>query len=328
MEITRTKVLGYFEEFKSKKVLIIGDVMIDSYMWGKVNRISPEAPIPIVSITNREYRLGGAANVALNIKSMGAEPFLCSIIGDDIEAHTFTSLLTENSLSAEGVIKLSDRKTTIKTRIISGSQHLLRVDDEVDSLISKSASELLISKAKNIIQTHKIDIVIFEDYDKGVLSFDSISQIIEFAKQNSVLTAVDPKKRNFNLYAGVDLFKPNFKEFNEGRKLELEKSNLEGINAAAKHFLDEFSIGKLLLTLSDLGIFISDNKNQFHFPAELRNVADVSGAGDSVISIASLLLSVGASICEIAYISNIAGGLVCEKSGVVPIVYDELLAQF
>ncbi|HPX77096.1 MAG TPA: PfkB family carbohydrate kinase, partial [Bacteroidales bacterium] len=315
MEISKTQILSYLEKFKTKRVLIIGDVMIDSYMWGVVNRISPEAPIPIVSVVNREYRMGGAANVAFNIKSLGAEPILCAVVGQDEKGKIFKDLLKQNSMSDEGLLSLPDRKTTIKTRIICGSQHMLRVDDEVDTEIDEKSSEILVEKVEKIIAKQKIDLIIFEDYDKGVLNPKFISKVIKIAKENSIFTAVDPKKRNFNSYNGVDLFKPNFKEFCEGTKSEISKTDLKEIAKSAQKFLESSAINTLLLTLSEHGVFISDVKNNFHFPAERRLIADVSGAGDTVISVAGLLLSAGASLSEIASISNIAGGLVCEKSG-------------
>lgn len=328
MEISKTQILSYLEKFKTKRVLIIGDVMIDSYMWGVVNRISPEAPIPIVSVVNREYRMGGAANVAFNIKSLGAEPILCAVVGQDEKGKIFRDLLKQNSMSDEGLLSLPDRKTTIKTRIICGSQHMLRVDDEVDTEIDEKSSEILVEKVEKIIAKQKIDLIIFEDYDKGVLNPKFISKVIKIAKKNSIFTAVDPKKRNFNSYNGVDLFKPNFKEFCEGTKSEISKTDLKEIAKSAQKFLESSAISTLLLTLSEHGVFISDIKNNFHFPAERRLIADVSGAGDTVISVAGLLLSAGASLSEIASISNIAGGLVCEKSGVVPIEPEELQNEF
>jgi len=328
MEISKTQILSYLEKFKTKRVLIIGDVMIDSYMWGVVNRISPEAPIPIVSVVNREYRMGGAANVAFNIKSLGAEPILCAVVGQDEKGKIFKDLLKQNSMSDEGLLSLPDRKTTIKTRIICGSQHMLRVDDEVDTEIDEKSSEILVEKVEKIIAKQKIDLIIFEDYDKGVLNPKFISKVIKIAKENSIFTAVDPKKRNFNSYNGVDLFKPNFKEFCEGTKSEISKTDLKEIAKSAQKFLESSAINTLLLTLSEHGVFISDVKNNFHFPAERRLIADVSGAGDTVISVAGLLLSAGASLSEIASISNIAGGLVCEKSGVVPIETEELQNEF
>lgn len=328
MEAKRDDVRILLEKFKSKNVLILGDIMIDSYMWGKVNRISPEAPIPVVSVVRREYRLGGAANVALNIRSLGAEPILCSVVGVDEKATIFRDLLKNNNMCSDGIISHPNRKTTIKTRVISGSQHLLRVDDEVDNPIEDDISDILIDTVKRICGERKIDLIIFEDYDKGVLTSYNISKLVNFAKSQGIFTAVDPKKRSFMCYSGVDLFKPNHKEFCEGIKKEVPKNDALTINDAAQIFLKQTSIAILLLTLSEHGIFVSNSKKYYHIPAEIRDIADVSGAGDTVISVAGLLLSCGADMESIANISNIAGGLVCEKTGVVPICPDELLSQF
>lgn len=328
MEVKRSDVRILLEKFRTKKVLILGDIMIDSYMWGKVNRISPEAPIPVVSITGREYRLGGAANVALNVKSLGAEPILCSVVGVDEKASIFRELLEKNNMSSDGIISHPNRKTTIKTRVISGSQHLLRVDDEIETPIEDEVSDMLIETVKRICNENKIDVIIFEDYDKGVLTSYNISKLVSFAKSKGICTAVDPKKRNFLYYSGVNLFKPNHKEFSEGIKTEIPKNNFPAINYAAQTFLKESDIAILLLTLSEHGVFVSNSQKYYHVPAEIRNIADVSGAGDTVISVAGLLLSCGVGMEDIAGISNIAGGLVCEKTGVEPIKPEELLNQF
>jgi rfaE bifunctional protein kinase chain/domain len=328
MEFKRKDIAGFISQFSSKRVLIVGDVMVDSYMWGKVNRISPEAPIPVVSVTGREYRLGGAANVALNIKSLGAEPILCSVIGDDDKAVVFYDLLKQNSMSAVGLVKLAGRKTTIKTRIISGSQHLLRVDDEIDTPLENEASDILVARIKEICSKSKIDLIIFEDYDKGVLTNYNIPLIVEFAKSMGIVTAVDPKKRNFMNYRGVNLFKPNHKEFCEGTKSEIAKNDFVNLKSAGEKFLAETENQYLFLTLSEHGVFISDANKSYSRPAVLRDIADVSGAGDTVISLAGLLLCSGADMQTIATVSNIAGGLVCEKAGVVPVNPQELILEF
>jgi rfaE bifunctional protein kinase chain/domain len=328
MEFKRKDISELIKQFTTKRVLIIGDVMVDSYMWGKVNRISPEAPIPVVSVTGREYRLGGAANVALNIKSLGAEPILCSVIGDDDKALVFSDLLKQNSMRADGLVKLSGRKTTTKTRIISGSQHLLRVDDEIDTALENSDSDILVARIKELCSKSKIDLIIFEDYDKGVLTDYNLPLIIEFAKSMGIVTAVDPKKRNFMNYRGVNLFKPNHKEFCEGTKSEIAKNDFVNLKTAGEKFLAETGNQYLLLTLSEHGVYITDNKSSYHQPAVLRDISDVSGAGDTVISVAGLLLCAGADMETIATISNIAGGLVCEKAGVVPVNPHELILEF
>jgi rfaE bifunctional protein kinase chain/domain len=328
MTIAKEKVYNYLSSFKNKKVLIVGDVMIDSYMWGNANRISPEAPIPIVSITNKDYRLGGAANVALNISALNAVPYLCSIIGTEQYGNIFKNLLKQNNLSDKGIICSEKRATTVKTRVISNGQQLLRVDEEIETSLTIEQTEFLFSKIKEITQNHAIDIIIFEDYDKGIITPLLIEKITKLASEHGILTTVDPKKKNFEFYNNVDLFKPNFLEFTEGLKVEILKNDIECIKTYTKEFIENRNIRNLMITLSEYGILISDKNTNYHYPAMLRNIADVSGAGDTVISIASLLLASGATLSEIAEISNIAGGLVCGKVGVVPINTQELKACF
>ncbi len=308
----------FFENLSRKKVLVVGDVMIDSYMIGSVNRISPEAPVPVVSIDERKYRLGGAANVALNVAAFGTRVYLCSIIGNDEKGKIFRSLLKENNLPDNGIISSENRKTTTKTRIISGGQHLLRIDDEDDSPISDDLKDIILSRISQIIDNEEIDILIFEDYDKGVLSPELIHKITALCRQNKIKTTVDPKKRNFDAYRDITLFKPNLKEFCEGCKIE-KNNNVEFLKPYAKDFIHKNNIDILMITLSENGILICTRKDYVHIPAEIRDIVDVSGAGDTVISVASLLLTTTESVREIARIANFAGGIVCEKIGVVPI---------
>ncbi len=307
-----------FDKFSDKKVIIVGDVMIDSYMIGNVNRISPEAPVPVVSVSDKKYRLGGAANVALNVAAFGAQAYLCSIIGNDDKGVIFKNLLRENNLPDNGIISSENRKTTCKTRIISGGQHLLRIDDEDDSQISNELKELILFRISQIIENEHIDVLIFEDYDKGILSPELIHKITALCRQNKIKTTVDPKKRNFDAYKDVTLFKPNLKEFCEGCKIEKTK-DLETLKPHAREFLFRNNLDILMITLSENGILICTRKDFVHIPAEIRDIVDVSGAGDTVISVASLLLTTTESVREIARISNFAGGIVCEKVGVVPI---------
>lgn len=316
-----------FQNFNNKNILIIGDVMVDSYLWGKVDRISPEAPVPVISVTKRENRLGGAANVALNLKALGANPILCSIIGDDEKGHIFKEILHNTNLTDKGIVVSGKRKTTVKTRIISGTQHTLRVDDEETGFINESLEKILFECIQSIIKADKIDAVIFEDYDKGTITPSLIEKTTSITNTYHIPTLVDPKKRNFLEYKNVTLFKPNFKELIEGLKLEIEKTDFEEIFAAAKQMINSFNIKYMFITLSELGVFICDKDNYHHIPAVIRQIADVSGAGDTVISVATLCLASGMEMQEIARISNIAGGLVCEKSGVVPVDKELLLTE-
>ncbi|MCW3786078.1 bifunctional heptose 7-phosphate kinase/heptose 1-phosphate adenyltransferase [Plebeiibacterium sediminum] len=317
-----------FESFNNKNILIIGDVMIDSYLWGDVNRISPEAPVPILSGIGRENRLGGAANVALNIQSLGANPILCSVIGDDVMSHDFFKLLKKQELTADGIVKCSNRMTTVKTRVISQHQHLLRVDEEICTPIPEDTEEKMMVKLQMLINTNRIDAIIFEDYDKGVITPSVIQKVVAISKEKGIPTLVDPKKRNFNDYKGVTFFKPNFKEFNEGCKLELKKGQHEELITAGKKFQKEQEINILMITLSEHGVFINHNADGASIvPAEIRNISDVSGAGDTVISVSALCLIENIEPHLIARIANMAGGLVCEESGVVPVKKELLLKE-
>ncbi|MBX2841966.1 MAG: D-glycero-beta-D-manno-heptose-7-phosphate kinase [Flammeovirgaceae bacterium] len=314
-----------FEKFNNLKVLILGDVMIDSYIWGKVNRISPEAPVPIVSINERDWRLGGAANVALNIKALGADPILCSIVGDDAESDTFHELLEKRGMTKEGIIQSKDRLTTVKHRILAGSQHMLRVDSETDKVISPIDEERLIKFVQGKLD--EIDIIIFEDYDKGVLTANVIEQVIAMAKSKAIPTTVDPKKRNFLSYSGCSLFKPNLKELREGLKVEFENKDIQALTKAVNDLVKVMPVDAVMVTLSENGVYITDFGEKFHLPAHKREIADVSGAGDTVISIMSLCLAVGLPLEKIAGISNLGGGLVCEHLGVVPVEKERLLEE-
>jgi D-glycero-beta-D-manno-heptose-7-phosphate kinase len=313
-----------FEQFNKLNVLIVGDVMIDSYLWGSVNRISPEAPVPIVSVNEREKRLGGAANVALNIKAMGATPYLVSIIGDDADGVEFENILKEEGIPTEGLVKSKDRITTIKHRIIASSQHILRVDSEEDQALNHTEKNALVDKVKSLIS--ECDVLIFEDYDKGVLTTASIQEITQLAQDNNVPIVVDPKKRNFLTYTHVDCFKPNLKELKEGTKSDFNNKDIEAIKASVAKLKANQSHKGLMVTLSELGVYI-DKEEKTHIPAHDRKIADVSGAGDTVISVAALAIATKQKASVVAALSNLAGGLVCEFVGVVPVDKQQLLKE-
>lgn len=321
-----TSIVSAFNSFANHKVLVIGDVMIDSYLVGKVERISPEAPVPIISMIEQENRLGGAANVALNVQALGAEPILCAVVGNDERAETLRCLLKDKNITDEGILSDPDRITTVKTRIISGRQHLLRVDRETDKPLPLITERNFIKHIEEILQKHKISAIIFEDYDKGCITPEVISSVVTMAKEKNIPTLVDPKKRNFLDYNGTTLFKPNFKELTEGLKIELKKNDAAGLFEAAKA-LHQKGIRYVLITLSEHGVFISDGENYKLIPAEIRDISDVSGAGDTVISVASLCMAAGMDVEQTAQIANIAGGLVCEKVGVVPVDKQQLLNE-
>ncbi len=330
--MNRHEINRAFESFKNMNILVIGDVMIDAYVWGKVSRISPEAPVPIINILKKEYRLGGAANVALNLKQLGSNSIICGVVGDDYEAQVFSELLRKREITDIGIIPEANRQTTIKTRVIGSSQQLIRIDEEIKNPIEDKTALLLTKKIDEIINSQHIDGIIFEDYDKGLLSESTITKIIDIAHKNHIFTAVDPKKKNFFNYKNVSLFKPNLKELNEGLKLELHATAFESIHNAAQSFCQAQNIEQLVITLSEHGILVSEKKGFTVIPAEKRDIADVSGAGDTVISVLTLCNSFGLSNVDSARIANLAGGLVCEKVGVVPIdkneLFNEALAVF
>lgn len=322
----QTYINSLFEEFNKKRVLVIGDVMIDAYFWGKVDRISPEAPVPVVSVQSRENRLGGAANVALNIKALGATPILATVIGADHYGTEFNQLLVNQQLNNKGISPSTERPTTVKTRIISGDQQMMRVDEETTRLLSGEEEKSLLNRIANILENDQIDVVIFEDYNKGVLTTNVISTTIKWATQRGIPTAVDPKKTNFFSYKGVTLFKPNLKELKEGLKQDISTKNPDELIAAVKLLKQKVPHKTSLITLSEMGVYVNDGEDNF-IPAHLRNISDVSGAGDSVISVAALCLACACSPYHMASLANLAGGLVCEKVGVVPIDKNLLLQE-
>ena len=325
--MNKNEIVNLFKNFNRINVLIIGDVMIDAYYFGKVDRISPEAPVPVVSVEKIESRLGGAANVALNIKAMGATPILCAVIGNDNDGTNFIRLMKEEKLTSEGIVKSSERITTVKTRIIGNKHQVLRVDSENDALLSGNENSQLLKAIKTQLDQNNIDVVIFQDYDKGVLSEGLIEEVVKLCATKNIPTATDPKKRNFKHYKHVSLFKPNLKELREGLNTSINPSASDEIEAAVDRLNAELKNDITFITLSEHGVFIKNNNSKKHIPAHTRSITDVSGAGDTVISVASLCLATNQPIEMIAEISNIAGGLVCESVGVVPIDKDQLLSE-
>jgi rfaE bifunctional protein kinase chain/domain len=325
--IKKEHIREIFKSFNNLNVLIIGDVMIDSYLWGKVNRISPEAPVPIVTVKNKERRLGGAANVALNIQALGANPILCSVIGVDIEGQAFMELLKTQKLSQKGILKSRDRITTVKTRIIGNNSQLLRVDEEEETDIIYTETQQLLTLISYIINHDKIDVIIFEDYNKGLINTKLISKVVELSKSKNIPICVDPKKKNFNSYKGVSLFKPNIKELREGIKLDNYVENINEIQRAVSSYRVKQKIETVLVTLAEKGVITNSRKVKEHLPAHIRSIADVSGAGDTVISVASLCRALECSDILTAAIANLSGGLVCEQIGVVPVNKEQLLEE-
>ena len=313
-----------FDQFENTKVLVLGDVMIDAYFYGSVSRISPEAPVPIVNLTKKEQRLGGAANVALNLKSLGAVPIICSIKGNDADGQRLKELCRENGLVIEGLINDYKRETTVKTRIIGNSHQLLRIDEEDTADIDESVEDLVYEAVNSFID--QVDVLIFQDYNKGLLTAELIQRVIALCTSKKVPMVVDPKFNNFYEYKGVTLFKPNKKEIQQAENIT-DKLNLRDIKVLASTVRQKLNANKIMTTLSEDGIIIINETETIHLPAHARKILDVSGAGDSVLSVAALCVAAGISDEITAALSNLAGGIVCEQIGVVPIDKDLLLGE-
>lgn len=318
-ELSRLKQLK--EAFKGKNIAVIGDMMLDCYLWGEVRRISPEAPVPVIEIANEFYRFGGAANVALNILKLEGNPIPVGVIGNDNDGRIFFSLLNEMNINNDGIIADAARPTTAKTRVIAHDQHVVRIDKESKEYLDSKISEKLYAFLEDIISN--VDGIILQDYNKGVLSPPLIEKIIKLAKSKNILITVDPKFNNFFTYKDVTVFKPNRKEAED--VLGIKINNDDDIKYAGKKILDRLNAKYILLTLGEGGIAVFEkDKNEKRMSTQARKVADVSGAGDTVISTLTMALAAGANIYESSYLANFGAGIVCEEVGIVPIELEKL----
>jgi len=316
-----------FSDFKSLKVGVIGDVMLDTYIWGKVDRISPEAPVPIVSLNHKEQRIGGAGNVAINCSSLGAKVFVLGITGNDDEATQLEQLLKESMIDTTGLLRSSKRATTNKTRIISRNQQMLRFDAEITDDLTKDDEAILLKQLSDFIEQEDPNILIFEDYNKGVLTEKVIEEAIDLCRASGVITAVDPKRKNFFSYKNVDIFKPNMKEVQDGLHVLFESNDLYTLRNVHEQLQKLLQHKVSLITLSEKGIFYQQLQNAAIIPSHLRNVADVSGAGDTVIAVAAMVYAVTKNAHLMAEVANIAGGLVCEEVGTAAVDREKLLRE-
>lgn len=316
-----------FSQFPTLRVAVVGDVMLDTYWWGKVDRISPEAPVPVVALHHKEQRIGGAGNVALNTASLGAETTLFTVTGDDADAEILIDLLQQQHIDTKYIVKSTERITTNKIRIISRNQQMMRLDTEVTHNITQEDEHLLLGNFTSFVKRYQPAVVIFEDYNKGVLTESLITEMISICRQHNIVTTVDPKRKNFFAFRSVDIFKPNLKEAKEALNLladEVNEQVLNTIHAELQQLLDH----KIsLITLSEKGVFIQKGSYSRLIPTHARNIADVSGAGDTVIAVASLVYAATKDITLAAQMANLAGGLVCEEVGTVAINADRLLNE-
>jgi rfaE bifunctional protein kinase chain/domain len=316
-----------FSGFSNIKAVVIGDVMLDTYWWGNVERVSPEAPVPIVALTSKDYRLGGAANVALNLKALGAEVAMFSVIGDDDDAGLLLKRFREEDIDTAHLQKSAKRITTNKSRIISRNQQMLRLDAEITRDLDEEDENRLLEAVKVYIEQEKPAVLIFEDYNKGVLTERVIREVTDTCVKNNVITTVDPKRKNFFSYRGVSIFKPNLKEVKEALNLISDDINLHGLQQIHELLSRQLSHKISFITLSEKGVFYQDNADAKIVASHVRNISDVSGAGDTVIAVASLVYAATGDVHLMADMANIAGGLVCEEVGTVAVNKNRLLEE-
>jgi D-glycero-beta-D-manno-heptose-7-phosphate kinase len=316
-----------FTSFSSIKVGVIGDVMLDTYMWGQVVRISPEAPVPVVSLQKKEYRIGGAGNVAMNCKSLGAQVAILSVTGDDSEGLLLEKLFVASNIDSTYLVKTKTRVTTNKMRIISRNQQMMRLDEEITDDLDSACESTLLEKIKNYISAITPDVIIFEDYNKGVLTERIIKETIKFCKQSGVIIAVDPKRNNFFSYREADVFKPNLKEVKEALNFLVDEINLPLMQNIHKELAKMLNHEISFITLSEKGVFYQQGEDSKLIPSHLRSISDVSGAGDTVIAVAAMVYAATKDPQLMAQISNIAGGMVCEEVGTVTINKERLLNE-
>lgn len=325
INLTHARLHKYFWHSKGKKIAVIGDVMLDKYVYGYVSRISPEAPVQVIDIESTEYKLGGAANVANNIKALHAEPILIGVIGDDHDAKNYLETMQKQNLSTVGIIKDKSRPTTSKTRVIAHSQHIIRIDDEVKHDLSPDVSKKLLKFVKDNLEDFAA--VILQDYNKGVLTKEVISAIITMCKDSDKPIYVDPKFNNFFEYTNVTVFKPNKKEVQD--VLGMQMDDEDSVKKAGRMLIDKLNCEYLVLTRGEKGMMLFDKEKGktvvLNIPTNARKVADVSGAGDTVISTIAVMLAGGADIIDAVAAANQAAGIVCEEVGIIPISKDALL---
>ncbi len=316
-----------FSSFASVNVGVVGDVMLDTYWWGKVDRISPEAPVPVVSVTKREQRIGGAGNVALNLQGLGARVSVISVLGDDSDGAQLTQLMQNNNIDTSYLVTSDERVTTNKIRIISRNQHMMRLDAEITNTLTQADEDKLLDAVKAYIAKEKPRVIVLEDYNKGVLTASAIERIIALCKAENIITTVDPKRKNFFAYKGVDIFKPNLQEAKEGLNIIAEDVTESLLDEIHQYLHAQLQHRISLITLSEKGVYYQGEKEQSLIPTHIRSIADVSGAGDTVIAVASLVYAATQNKRLMAEMANIAGGLVCEEVGTVAIDKQKLLQE-
>jgi|GEM_PF-48502 len=316
-----------FSVFRGTDVLIIGDIMLDRYIHCKTDRMSAEAPIPVWDSKKTDNRLGGAANVAVNIKNLGGNPIIVSVVGDDADGHLLLQEMTANYIDTTKVGLDVDRKTTVKTRLVAQNHQLLRHDSESRHDLDEKQELLLLNRFFEALDEYNPKVIVAQDYNKGVLTRKVIANIIYHANQRNIPIAVDPKMNNFLEYQGCTLFKPNLKEACYYLDKEVSKFDAENLAKASHAIHKAMNCKFTVITLSENGMILAEDEDSLMLPAYERAVCDVSGAGDTVISILAVGLALDLDMIATAEMANIAGGLVCEKAGVVGINLRELIRE-
>jgi D-glycero-beta-D-manno-heptose-7-phosphate kinase len=316
-----------FASFPGITVGVIGDVMLDTYMWGRVDRISPEAPVPVVALQKKDYRIGGAGNVALNLAALGAKVSILSVTGADEEGEQLKKMFTDNGIDTTFLLPSSKRITTNKIRVISRNQQMMRLDSEITQDLGYEDENRLILAIQHFIAQENPGVIIFEDYNKGILTETLIQKIITLCQLKNIITTVDPKRKNFFAFKRVDIFKPNLKEVKEGLNIIEDGTDEKMMRNIHMQLKETLHHRVSLITLSEKGVFYAMEDEARIIPSHLRSIADVSGAGDTVIAVASLVFAGTGDINLTAEIANIAGGLVCEEVGTVAIDKEKLLRE-
>lgn len=319
--VSRTKLLKILNKFKGKKVLILGDIILDHYIRGEVDRISPEAPVPVVWIKKEDYFLGGSSNVANNIKALGAVPVLCGVVGDDIYGRVLKDIIKDKKISLDAVFTLKHRPTTIKTRVIAHHQQVVRIDKEETAHVDGNIRSRIINFLKRNIKSFHA--VIIEDYGKGLITPTIIMEVVKLGKKHGKIVVVDPKEEHFDFYRGVNAITPNRKEASAATGIKIR--NLKDVELAARILCNNFSIETVLVTLGEEGMLLSQRGQKIaHVPTVAQDVFDVTGAGDTVISCFTLTLAAGGTSLEAANIANYAAGIVVGKVGAYAVNISEL----
>lgn len=316
-----------FIDISALKVAVVGDAMLDTYWWGTVDRISPEGPVPVVAVTKKEQRIGGAGNVALNVRSLGASVALISVLGADEEGKKLKDILESEGIDTSYIFSSKERVTTNKIRIIGRNQQMMRLDAEHTDDLATHEEGQLISGVEKYISDIKPDVIILEDYNKGVLTQKVIEAIIELCHTHSIVCAADPKKKNFFSFKNIALFKPNLKEVKESLHILSDSVDEKMLSQIHQQLKERLNHAVSLITLSEKGMFYENENGSRVIPSHVRNVADVSGAGDTVIAAAALVFATTHDINLAAEIANLAGGLVCEEVGTAAIDKQKLLEE-